>query len=473
MIPNSFQMNTLLWFILKWYLAAGFTFLVEDTNIAVETEESVTLMALYYNFKDISPEYCKERTTYLSAAIADTLSRTDHDCDRFGEEYNLFLNLNNAFLAEFRHICAKVSNIALYEDPFEVQKYPICTLNITSLNLMKERIHNLANLLTSFTYWKCDGILKETGTVKNLYSMQLAQYFSLLDLSMQEIIWNFQLGYQILHQLSLRTPYQVESLLYDCVADSQPVSDIQVQQCHKNENNYYCLIELKHKQTQLIQAFSPVSYGGYSLDGPLIGFKDDEYGKIQCDNVKCIFYPYPKICSDNILQNNVPLIIWHCPFAKHDKKRDLLETPLGVLVQENCDITLYNDTYAAALSYSPPILINSPLEMTVKCKNQTYNYTSFTNLDLYIGTSNLSNAQIGHLTSHFFLKTNLEGIGLIGLYIIISAVLLALGSWYLIVRFRSYFATRKNLHKIKARKDYILKKYSAKSRQQEETPLQK
>ena len=364
-------MKALLSFLIQWTLAAGFTFLVEDTNIAIEIEESITLMSLYYDNDDMTPEYCKEKTQYLSEAIADTVTRADHDCDRFGVEYNLYLDRNNAFLAEFRHVCAKIANMALYEDSFEIQKYPVCTINITSLNLMQERIHNLGNLLTSFTYWKCEHVLAAAGPVKSLYSMQLAQYFTLLHLSMQEIIYSFQHGYQTLHQLSLRTPYQLEVMIYDCIKNSKPVSDIQVQQCHMTEEGYFCLIELTHKNTQLIPAFAPVTYAGYSLEGPVIGFTNDEYGKIVCDKTKCLFYPFSSKCSEGLISNNVQMIVWNCPFIKHDNNKNILETPKGVLIQDDCQITMYNDTYEKQLSYNKPILINSYLRvwaLSGKCK---------------------------------------------------------------------------------------------------------
>ena len=142
---------SILLLILQWPCARPFYFLVEDTAAAINVEDKTTLISLNYDTGGITPNYCEDRLKYFSAALLDIRDRTNHRCLRLGTEFNLYITAINNFLKNLESFCTKITKVKLLEDNKPREVTPTCEITISSLAFLKDRLKNLANLITSFT----------------------------------------------------------------------------------------------------------------------------------------------------------------------------------------------------------------------------------------------------------------------------------------------------------------------------------
>ena len=433
--------------------------LVNDTNRAIEFTESTTLMSLQYDLSPITPTWCEERTTFFSLAFANSVTREEHKCDRFAAEYNIYTEQQNTFLSEFRHLCAKVANTDLFQDDIDLLKSPLCSINLSSLNLVDDKTATLYNLLNSFTYWKCKNFADATPILKDLTEQQLAQHFQLLHLSMADVINSLKSGFHFIQQMSLRNAHNVEPLIHDCLTNSYPISDINIRGCKTKADIYICIIEVTHKKSLLIPTFQAVSYGNYHLAGEAIGFYEEKFGNIQCHNNHCNFFPFNSDCTSALMNENLFLTLSNCPFEQHNHLRDLIDTPSGILLQEKCEVNHFNDSFSAKLEFEPPILIKNNEKLQIKCEDKTYDYSDqlFTNLE--VSDSSYNRFQINYLANHFWFRKNAEFIGIFGLYITLLLIISLTGVCFCTIRTKTYIEFKHNKRRIDKKQSYIKNKF--------------
>ena len=424
--------------------AISFLFLTEDTSATITVSDQTTIAALKYDFAELNPEYCVNRLRYFTAGLIDTFTRDNHICARFGAEYNLFRETNNEFIESFKRFCTKITNVKLFQDDLKADLSPSCELNLYSLNLMQERLENLANLIASFTYWDCSSVAETVEeSMRRLSSQQLGQHFQLLYLTMKDIIKNFQEGLITLNFLSNRNQWPMDDSFNDCLLNSKPISQVEVNSCYKKDTEYICLVELSHNSLETIPTYQAITYNGYHLQGGIIGKYKDTYGSVHCQISECTFFPYSPACSTSLTDNNTQSIILNCPFEAHTANRDVLETPLGLLIQNECKIIEYDSSDREEIKYDPPILLSSGKDISINCEGRFFNYTGLFTGNIEIQGSVLSGFDKQHIRNHFLLKHNIEGLGLLGLYVALITGTGILVFFKLFVRFRTYLRSKR------------------------------